>query len=153
VLLTQAPAYGSFNRDPDMRHSMLLVEDRPTIRFALSDYFRSRGWEVDCAASLDEAEAVLERRRFTVVMADLSLSEPGSTDGLELTRRVRHEWPGTRTIILTAYGTAETERVARRIGVDAFLHKPAPLAELARVADALAGRDDACSQPGPPREG
>ena len=152
MLLTLKTPDGSFNRDPDMRRSMLLVEDRPTISFALSDYFGSRGWEVECAASLVEAEAVLERRRFTLVIADLSLSEPGSTDGLELTRRVRHGWPGTRTIILTAYGTAETERVARRIGVDAFLHKPAPLADLARVADALAGRDGASSQPGPPRE-
>jgi DNA-binding NarL/FixJ family response regulator len=61
--------------------------------------------------------------------------EPGSTDGLQLTRQVRQEWPETRTIILTAYGAPETERVARRIGVDAFLHKPAPLADLARVAD------------------
>jgi DNA-binding NarL/FixJ family response regulator len=92
-----------------------------------------------------EAEAVLQRRRFTLLIADLSLSEPGSTDGLELTRRVRQEWPRTRTIILTAYGTPETERIARRIGVDAFLHKPAPLAELARVADALAGAPNECT--------
>jgi DNA-binding response OmpR family regulator len=132
---------------------MLVVEDRPTISFALSDYFRNRGWEVECAASLVEAEAVLERRRFTLLIADLALSEPGSTDGLELTRRVRHEWPDTRTIILTAYGTSETERVAQRIGVDAFLHKPAPLADLARLAEALAGRDGACTHPGSPLDG
>jgi DNA-binding NarL/FixJ family response regulator len=83
------------------------------------------------------------------VIADLSLSEPGSIDGLELTRRVRRDWPGTRTIILTAYGTAETERIARGIGVDAFLHKPAPLAQLAQVADALAGESGECSDPAP----
>ena len=122
-----------------MQPSLLVVDDRPTISFALSDYFIMRGWDVECAANVAEAEARLHRRAFTVVIADLSLSEPGSIDGLELTRRVRQDWPGTSTIILTAYGTPETERIARRIGVDAFLHKPAPLAELARVADALAG--------------
>lgn len=122
-----------------MRRTMLLVEDRATISFALSDYFRAQGWEVECAANVVEAEAALARRGFDLMIADLSLSEPGSIDGLELTRRVRHEWPRTRTIILTAYGTAETERVARGLGVDAFLHKPAPLADLARLADALAG--------------
>jgi DNA-binding response OmpR family regulator len=94
---------------------------------------------VECAATVIEAEAVLQRRRVALLIADVSLSEAGSTDGLELTRRVRQEWPGTRTIILTAYGTADTERIARRIGVDAFLHKPAPLAELARIANALIG--------------
>lgn len=122
-----------------MQPSLLVVDDRPTISFALSDYFTMRGWDVECAANVPEAEARLHHRAFTVVIADLSLSEPGSIDGLELTRRVRQDWPGTRTIILTAYGTPETERIARRIGVDAFLHKPAPLAELARLATTLAG--------------
>lgn len=131
-----------------MPPSLLIVEDRATISFALCDYFSIRGWDVASAANVAEAEAILKRRIFTVLIADLSLSEPGSTDGLELTERVRQQWPGTRTIILTAYGTAETEKIARRIGVDAFLHKPAPLAELARVADALVGRSAECSGPG-----
>jgi two-component system response regulator PilR (NtrC family) len=130
-----------------MPHSLLIVDDRATISFALSDYFILQGWDVECAASIAEAETILQLRRFTVLLADLSLSEPGSTDGLELTRRVRRDWPGTRTIILTAYGTLETERIARRIGVDAFLHKPAPLAELARLADALAGEPNSGRPP------
>lgn len=134
-----ASGLGSFDRHPEARRSMLFVEDRATISFALSDYFRLLGWEVECAASVAEAETALAQRGFTLVIADLSLSEPGSTDGLELTRRVRNEFPRTRTIILTAYGTVETERLARQIGVDAFLHKPAPLADLAQLADALAG--------------
>jgi DNA-binding response OmpR family regulator len=136
-----------------MKYSLLLVEDRPTISFALSDYFRARGWDVECAANVAEAKAVLERRGFTVMIADLSLSDPGSTDGLELTRAVRAEWPRTRTIILTAYGTLETERIARRIGVDAFIHKPAPLAELARLADMLAEGTGEYAGPAPICEG
>ena len=125
---------------------MLVVEDRPTISFALTDYFRILGWEVECASSLAEAEAVLQRGPVTLLIADLSLSEPGSTEGLELAGRVRDQWPATRTIILTAYGTADAERTARRIGVDAFLHKPAPLADVARIAGALVAGGD-----GPPR--
>lgn len=126
-----------------MPPTLLIAEDRPTISFALSDYFVIHGWDVECAASLVEAESKLQRRAFSVLIADLSLSEPGSTDGLELARRVRRRWPSTRTIILTAYGTPETELIARRIGVDAFLHKPAPLAELARMAGTLAGAREA----------
>jgi DNA-binding response OmpR family regulator len=130
-----------------MPHSLLIVDDRPTISFALSDYFILRGWDVERAVNMTEAETILQRRRFTVLIADLSLSQPGSTDGLELTRRVRRDWPRTRTIILTAYGTLETERIARRVGVDAFLHKPAPLAELARLVDALVGESGQCANP------
>ena len=120
--------------------SILLVEDHPAIAFALEDYFHARGWQVACAASLPEAERALEQRRFSLVIADLSLSRPGSTDGLELTRRIRSQWPRTRTIILTAYGSEEIERAARSVGVDAFLQKPAALPELARLAEELAAR-------------
>jgi two-component system, response regulator, stage 0 sporulation protein F len=143
VFLTPAHEYsaraehGSSTPEESVRPSLLVVDDRPTIAFALSDYFVTRGWEVAGASNLAEAEAILARRSFSVLIADLSLSEPGSVDGLELTRRVRLDSPRTRTIILTAYGTPETERMARRMGVDAFLHKPAPLAELARLAEAL----------------
>jgi DNA-binding response OmpR family regulator len=136
-----------------MTRSLLLVEDRPAISFALSDYFRSVGWDVECAATAVQAEAALRRRAFTLLIADLSLSDPGSTDGLDLTARVRREWPATRTIILTAYGTPETEHVAARIGVDAFLHKPAPLADLARLAAGLAGRAGDSLDPTPVCEG
>jgi two-component system, response regulator, stage 0 sporulation protein F len=132
-----------------MTRSLLLVEDRPAISFALSDYFRSIGWYVESAATVAQAEAALRRRVFTLMIADLSLSNPGSTDGLELTARVRREWPAVRTIILTAYGTPETERVAARIGVDAFLHKPAPLADLARLAAGLAGDAGESVDPSP----
>jgi DNA-binding response OmpR family regulator len=136
-----------------MSRSLLLVEDRPTISFALSDYFRTLGWDVECAASVVEAETRLGSRGFDLMIADLSLSEPGSIDGLELTRRVRREWPHTRTIILTAYGTPETERVAGQIGVDAFVHKPSPLAELARLAEGLAGGSGDRRGPAPLCEG
>jgi DNA-binding response OmpR family regulator len=136
-----------------MERSLLIVEDRATISFALSDFFRLRGWEVECAATLAEADAALERRRFALLIADLSLSEPGGTDGLHLARRVRQEAPLTRTIILTAYGTPETVRAALLNGVDAFLHKPAPLAELARIADALVAESGGEQRRAPAWEG
>jgi DNA-binding response OmpR family regulator len=119
---------------------LLVVDDRPAISFALSDYFGSLGWAVECATNVAEAERVLQRGDVALVIADLSLSGLGSTDGLELARQIRTEWPRVRTIILTAYGTPDIERTARRIGVDAFLHKPASLQVLARVAEALVGR-------------
>jgi hypothetical protein len=100
------------SRRPGVPRSLLLVEDRPTISFALSDYFRIRGWDVECAATLPEAEAALERRKFALVIADLSLSEPGSVDGLDLARRIRDEWPQTRTL-LQPIETLSTRNLAR----------------------------------------
>ena len=42
-------------------------------------------------------------------------------------------------MILTAYGSPAAEKEARTRGVDAFIHKPKPLAEVARVIGELVG--------------
>jgi DNA-binding NarL/FixJ family response regulator len=61
-------------------------------------------------------------------------------EGLAIAAHVREHCPRTRVVILTAYGSPATETEARALGVDAFIHKPKPLAELARVVERLVGR-------------
>jgi len=43
-------------------------------------------------------------------------------------------------VILTAYGSPAAEKEARTRGVDAFIHKPKALAEVARVIGQLVGQ-------------
>jgi DNA-binding response OmpR family regulator len=93
-----------------MTRVLLIVEDQPSICFGLSEFFRSRGFEVDCAADATQADALLERKRFGVVITDLSLSGHQNADGLALAARVRRRHPDTRIIILTAYGTRKPRK-------------------------------------------
>ena len=58
-------------------------------------------------------------------------------EGLDLLPYVRSTSPSTRTLLLTAYGSAELEVEARRRGADAVLRKPKPLAEIAQLLSAL----------------
>jgi len=51
---------------------------------------------------------------------------------------VRSDQPATRTMILTAYGSPEVEEHARRIGIDAFVHKPERLKRVAELVQRLA---------------
>ncbi len=117
--------------------SILMVEDEEFIRFALEDYFSMRGYRVDSAAEWEEAEALLCSRRYDLVISDLRLTGFGGTEGLEIIGFVHQRWPDTRVIILTGFGSLEVEEEAKRRGVDAFLHKPMPLPELARIADSI----------------
>ena len=120
-------------------HRVLVVDDEPAIIFALSEYLTVRGYEVDSALGLLDAEALLgvDADRYGVLVTDLSLGGRGGTEGLELAALVRREHPRTRTVILTAYGSAEVEAAAQRLGVDAFLHKPTPLGEIAQLLQHL----------------
>jgi DNA-binding response OmpR family regulator len=116
---------------------LLIVDDEESIRFAVKRYFTRTGFEVDCARELEEAEALAAHTHYRVVIADLSLTDSGSTEGLEIIRFMRRCCPGTRVIILTAHGSPSVEREAYKRGADAFLHKPKRLPELARIVEQL----------------
>jgi two-component system response regulator (stage 0 sporulation protein F) len=126
-------------RDSSMER-LLIVDDEEPILIAMQEYFRTFGYEVDCARELEEAEALLTKFSYAVVVADLRLTGIYGVEGLELVGYIRQRCPYTRMILLTAYGTPEIEKEARRLGVDAFLYKPKPLPEIAQIVFALLGR-------------
>jgi DNA-binding response OmpR family regulator len=118
---------------------LLIIDNEETILFALKRYFAQLRYRVDAASELEEAEALVAHTSYDLVIADLSLTAGGTTEGLEILRFLRTKSPATHVILLTAFGTPAVEREAMRRGAEAFLHKPQPLPELARVAEALMG--------------
>jgi DNA-binding response OmpR family regulator len=123
-----------------MKPRLLVVDDEESILSAIRDYFEPRGYEVDCARELEEAEALLSHIRYALMIADLRLTGVQGNEGLELIRFARERSPWTRTIVLTGYGSTEIEMEAIGRGVDAFLQKPQPLAALAAIAASLTGQ-------------
>ncbi len=120
-----------------MARRLLIVDDEEPILFAMREYFESVGFEVDCAARLEEAETLLASRHPEALIADLRLTTAGRSEGLALVAHARAASPLTRIVLLTAYGSPDIEREAKRLGVGAFLHKPQPLAEIARIVRGL----------------
>jgi DNA-binding NtrC family response regulator len=116
---------------------LLIVDDEALITFSMRRYFMAQGFEVDCAAELEEAEKLVEAACYDAVIADLRLSGLGSTEGLELIAFVRAKCPGTRAILLTSYGSPEVEAAARDRGAHAVILKPKPLPDLAQVVVSL----------------
>jgi ATP-dependent Lon protease len=121
-----------------MTFRLLIADDEEAIRFAMKEYFEDLGYEVDCAEGGSQARLLLDAHDYRVVIADLRLGAQGIADGLDLVRGVKDRFPATRTMILTAYGSPDVEQEAERIGVDAFLHKPERLKDIAAVVRRLA---------------
>jgi DNA-binding response OmpR family regulator len=112
---------------------LLLVEDEEQTLAAMHSYLSRQGFEIECAQELQQALALIDKIRFSLVLTDLRLSGTNGVEGLEIVRHVRAISPGTKVIILTAYGTREVETEARRQGVDDFLYKTEPLAVVAKI--------------------
>lgn len=122
-----------------MNKRLLIVENEETVLFALQRYFSRVGFLVDCASELEEAEALAAHTPYDLAILDLALTTSEGMEGLEVLRYLRTTRSSARVIMLTAYATAAVQREAYRRGVDIFLSKPRPLAEIARVAEQLTG--------------
>lgn len=119
-------------------HRLLVVDDEEAISFALWDYLVRSGYQVDRARSRPEAEKLLaERQPYSLVIADLRLSSHDPRGGLELLRRVRAVCPGSRIILLTAYGSSDVEAELASLGGAVLLSKPQPLLRLGEVVARL----------------
>jgi CheY-like chemotaxis protein len=86
---------------------LLLVEDDFDLSGVLSRSLSSRGFELLCCADGIEALAAARKKRFDVIVLDLSL--PG-LDGLELLQRLRGDGNLTPVLVLTAHRRPECRR-------------------------------------------
>jgi two-component system response regulator PilR (NtrC family) len=122
-----------------MSERLLIVDDDPEIRGTFRSFFEGAGFRVDAAASLAEARDALLARRYAAVIADVSLSPQGDTDGLTLASRIRNAYADPPVLILTDYGSTKRAAEAAQVGADAFLHKPVSLVWLEGLVRARIG--------------
>ncbi len=114
-------------------NGVLVVDDESAMLSAIREYFECRGVMVDCAHELEEAQALLTKRRYSAVITDLRMTAHGD-EGFHLVDEIRERSPNTRILLLTGYNSPEIRAEAIRRGVDAVLSKPTSLASLARIA-------------------
>ena len=105
---------------------VLVVDDEPQIRKALAVNLRARGYDVDTAATGEDALHLAAARRPDAVLLDLGL--PG-IDGVQVIEGLRG-WSEVPIIVLSVRGE-ETDKVAALdAGADDYVTKPFGMAEL-----------------------
>jgi len=118
--------------------TLLVVDDEEAIRSALLRYLVRQGYEVEAAASGEDALGVLAARKITGVLLDVNL--PGIS-GIDLVPQIMEREPGVALLMLTAVNDASTAALCMQRGALDYLIKPVELVRLGRaVARALAQR-------------
>lgn len=103
-------------------HTILVVDDEPEIRRALSRVLSGKGYRVIAAASAANALAIMKTEHIDVLLSDIDM--PGMT-GIELATEVRRLYPEVVRIILTGGASLETALRAINDGeVHRYLTKP-----------------------------
>lgn len=110
---------------------LLIVDDDLEFREIVRSRFARDGFEVQGAASGEEALSLAQRRSFDVAIFDMMM--PGM-NGLELLTRFKETHPDCEIILLTGQGSIETAVEAMKLGAYDYLQKPFPLKDLEAVA-------------------
>jgi DNA-binding response OmpR family regulator len=107
---------------------VLVVDDEENQVRVLAIGLRLEGFEVLTARSAEAAFDLLAREQVDLAIVDLMM--PG-TNGLELARQVRDNYPKVRVVLTSAYHLSERQLARADCGVVGFVPKPYELAELA----------------------
>jgi len=113
---------------------ILVVDDEPQILRALTTNLRGAGYDVERAATGEEALAAAAARPPDAVVLDLVLPD---ISGVEVCRELR-TWSETPILILSAVGEEEQKVSALDAGADDYVTKPFGMGELlARLRAAM----------------
>ena len=122
---TDPPAHGAAEHWPNA--SMLVVDDEPGMRNFLLKTLAPRAGQVLGAASAEEAELLLAKHRFDLVILDITL--PGK-NGITLLKEMRQQGNPCEVVLITAFADLDTAIEALRAGAGDFLLKPFRVAQV-----------------------
>ncbi len=101
--------------------AVLVVDDEPGMRHFLERTLQARVGHVACAGSAEDADELLRRHRFDLVVLDIAL--PGKS-GLQWLRELRDAGVGSEVVLITAFADLDTAIEALRAGASDFILKP-----------------------------
>lgn len=110
-----------------MAASVLVVDDEETARMVVSEFLRTKGYEVLQAGTLAEARQILSQDGTDIIILDVRLPDGYGphllTETASLPRR-------PQVIIVTAHGEVSMAVEAMKNGAQDFMEKPLDLLEL-----------------------
>ena len=100
---------------------ILVVEDDQSLREAIYETLRLSGFDAVTVSNGEDALALLERQKVSLVLSDVQMPE---MDGNELLKRVRAVRSDLPFVLMTAFGSIEKAVEAIQEGATDYLVKP-----------------------------
>jgi signal transduction histidine kinase len=100
---------------------VLVADDNEEDRAFFTSILRQDGFELEVASSGSQACALLEKKRFDLVITDLVM--PGAS-GFEVMQAARQSNPEVICIALTSFGSLDSAMDALNLGAYSYLLKP-----------------------------
>lgn len=110
-----------------MEKKLLIVDDQFGIRALLHEVFKQEGYATFQAENGKNALEIVGKENPDLVLLDMKI--PGM-DGLEILKEIKVNAPGTKVIMMTAYGELDMISEASNLGALRHFTKPFDIDEL-----------------------
>src|SRR5512132_2834707 len=117
---------------PDSAKHLLLVDDEDPLREVVAERLSDHGFDVQQAASGEQALSRLAEFAFDILITDLRLPGIG---GRVVLQAALERYPDIIAIIITGYGTVKDAVDAIKHGAADFISKPFQFDELVHVIE------------------
>ena len=114
--------------------NVLIVEDDAATRRLYKFLLLNGGFSILEAEDGVVALEQLAQHHCDVVITDMNMPR---MDGLELIQAIRRDYEHVHVIMITAFGTPDTEKQALRLGANDYLAKPFEFEDLERRVQAF----------------
>jgi two-component system response regulator AtoC len=100
---------------------VLVVDDEENLRLVVRSFLRRDGYEVEVAASADEALALVESFGPDVILTDVRMPK---VSGLDLLATLKAKGIAATVIVMSAYGNVDLAIEAIKAGAYDYIQKP-----------------------------
>ena len=105
------------------KHRVLVVDDEASMRELLDIVLANNGYAVSTVGTREQAQQLLEKDAFDVVLTDLRMGSDRDA-GMKLLAWMKENAPSTPSIMMTAHGSVETAIEAMKLGATDYIMKP-----------------------------
>jgi len=118
---------------------VLIVDDEETLTWSMSKSLSKDKdkYEVIIANNGKEALALLKNNKIDLVISDIRMPD---ISGLDLLVKIKKEYPDTKVIIMTAYGSSDVQKEANRRGSLYYVEKPFEISDIRKIIIDLIGK-------------
>ncbi len=118
---------------------VLIVDDEETLTWSMAKSLsRDRDkYEVMIANNGKEALLLLKGSHVDLVISDIRMPD---INGLDLLVMIKKEYPETKVIIMTAYGSSDVQKEANQRGSLFYIEKPFEISDIRKIILDLIGK-------------
>jgi len=130
---------GEEKKMTDQTANILIIDDEAEMRKILRDALQKENYLIDTADNFRAVFKKIEQQEYDLILLDLKIPD---IDGIEMLEKIREENIMTPLLIITDYGSIESNVKAMKLGAVDYLRKPCEPEEVKeQVAEILARKD------------